>query len=314
MKLKLLISPLSQGAYFEDYRAVAVQEFLAHFPHNSVELSHAGGLDFMEVCLDESDIDGVARLSFVQGIFNAEHPIGLIPLSPRPGFILPAALVDGWKYQGKTNERITQLAIHLGLRFCDTGKPPATLLDPMAGKGTTLLTGLRFGLNCTGVEQDFSALGALEGHLKKQTHLHRLKHSLSKGSIGRKSKGNKGKFVSCELSGHALKLVCGDTREVPELLAHQRFDVIVCDLPYGVQFTGSSRRTALETIQASSAGWVRSLQTGGTMVLLFNTYQPSRKDLADIFLSLNCRVHDFTIPHRMSESIVRDVLVIQHDK
>jgi hypothetical protein len=312
MKMKLLITPLSQGAYFEDYLDVAVQEFLAHFPDSRVELSQVGDLNFMEISMDEPHIHRLSRLSFVQGVFNAEAPTGLIPLSPDPGFILPSALVYGWKYPGKTNERVTQLAINLALRYCDTGRPAATLLDPMAGKGTTLLAGLRYGLNCTGVEQDFSALSALSGHLKKQTHLHRLKHSLSRGTIGQKSKGNTGKFISCTLADHTLKLVCGDTRESHPLLGGQRFDVIVSDLPYGIQFRGNARRTPLDTIRDSAAGWVRSLQKGGAMVLIFNTYQPSRKSLVDLFESLDCRIPNFTAPHRMSESIVRDLLVIQH--
>ncbi|MBN2714312.1 MAG: hypothetical protein JXX14_00575 [Deltaproteobacteria bacterium] len=311
MKLKLLISPLARGAYFDDCNSVATAEFSACFPDLPVDVEQTGGLNFIRTsCSDDVPLT-MTRLSFIQGAFRvADDDVGLYPLDTNPAFALPHQLVFGWKYQGKTNELVTQMAINLALAHCNTGRAPQTLLDPMAGKGTTLLWAVRYGLNGVGIEQDGGAIGGLEAHLKKQTKLHKLKHSLTKGTVGPKSKGGKGRFLSCAFGDQGLRLINGDSREAPKLLSEQRFDLIVTDLPYGVQFRGGPKRSPLDTIKACAQGWVGSLREGGAMVITFNTYLPSPSQLADVFSSLPCQVKEFSAAHRMSESIVRDFCVV----
>ena len=323
MKVKLLVSPLARGAYFEEYTEVASAEFAARFPDTPFEVEQFGGLVFLSASLDKNGEDmevnaaalqSVARLSFVQGAFAVTDTDALKPLQLEPDFLLPQQLVYGWKYQGKTNEMATQLAINAALRYCDTGRAPQTLLDPMAGKGTTLLWALRYGLNSVGIEQDTGAISALEGHLKKQAKLHRIKHSLAKGSVGPRHKGGKGKFVSCDMGNHSLRLIAGDSREASKLLGEQRFDLIVTDLPYGVQFKGGPKRSPIDTVKDCAKTWVERLRSGGAMAIMFNTYQPTRVQLEAVFKDLECTIHDFAAPHRMSESIVRDVLVATRNR
>ena len=316
MKVKILISPLARGAYFDEFEAVAQQEFAACFTDGAEPqfLESIGGLSLISADIEERALPSIARLSFVQGIFEVDDGNGLHPLKVETGLRFPAHLVHGWKYQGKTNEMVTQMAINIALKYCNTGRVPQTLLDPMAGKGTTLLWGLRYGLGGVGIEQDTSAISALEAHLKKQTKLHRLKHSIAKGSVGPKHKGGKGKFLSCTMEDVSLRLVAGDSLEAPTLLGAQRFDMIVTDLPYGVQFKGGPKRSPLDTVKGCARGWMDSLRGGGAMVIIYNTYQPSRHQLAAAFSSLPCQLHDFSAPHRMSESIVRDFLVITRNE
>ena len=310
MKLKLLISPLGRGAFFGAYREVAAAEFAVLFPTTPFELERIGGLDFLATTLAEEALPLVTRFASIQGVFSVTEDDSLIPLLHQPDFLLPAELVYGWKYQGKTNELATQLALNVALRHCDTGRALQTLLDPMAGKGTTLLWALRYGLNSVGIEQDAGALSALSAHLKKQAKLHRIKHSLANGSVGPKNKGGKRKFVSCDMGQHTLRLIAGDSRDAAVLLGDQRFDVLVTDLPYGVQFKGGPKRSPLDTVKACANAWVERLREGGAMTIMFNNYQPSRAQLEAVFKTLNCTIHDFAAPHRMSESIVRDLLVI----
>ncbi len=310
LRLKLLVSPLAKGAYFDAYLDVAEAEFRVYFPGLKIAREQVGALDFLVVELEESSLPAVARLSFVQGVFRDEGVQGIVPLALADEFLLPDALVFGAKYQGKTNELVTQLAINLALRFCTTGRSEKSLLDPMAGKGTTLFWGLRYGLDSTGIEVDPGAPQALHSHLKKQTKLHRIKHSHSKGFVGKKNKRQDGRFFLYEMAGHRLRLITGDSRRAPNLLSRQRFDMIVSDLPYGVRFTGNSRRSPIELIQACAKGWVSSLREGGAMVLVYNSYQPKRDELAAAFAESGCRIEEFRAPHRMSESIVRDVMVL----
>ena len=294
LRLKLLVSPLAKGAYFDAYLDVAEAEFRVYFPGLKIAREQVGALDFLVVELEESSLPAVARLSFVQGVFRDEGVQGIVPLALADEFLLPDALVFGAKYQGNTNELVTQLAINLALRFCTTGRSEKSLLDPMAGKGTTLFWGLRYGLDSTGIEVDPGAPQALHSHC----------------FVGKKNKRQDGRFFLYEMAGHRLRLITGDSRRAPNLLSRQRFDMIVSDLPYGVRFTGNSRRSPIELIQACAKGWVSSLREGGAMVLVYNSYQPKRDELAAAFAESGCRIEEFRAPHRMSESIVRDVMVL----
>lgn len=313
MQLRLLVSPLARGAYFDAYLDVARAELRAHLPGVDVASHRVGGLDLFAVEADEAALPALARLSFIQGVFLEDAAGGLVPLELEPGFLLPEALVFGAKYQGKTNELMTQLAINLGLRYCATDRSEMTLLDPLAGRGTTLLWGLRYGLDATGIEQDPEAPRALHNHVKRQAKLHRIKHSHHKGFVAKKNKRGAGAFVRYELAGHSLRLITGDSARATDLLAQQRFDLVVSDLPYGVRFKGGARRGPQELIAACADGWLASLRKGGAMVLVFNAYQPGRDELMAAFARPGYTVEEVSIPHRMSESIVRDLLVVTRD-
>ncbi|MBN2529795.1 MAG: hypothetical protein JXR76_25615 [Deltaproteobacteria bacterium] len=315
MKLKLLISPLAGGAFFNECVDVAISEFKEVLGARitdecTVQHERIGTMDFVNVGLGEDSFSALARLSFIQGAFVDNGEGGLIPLTLRPDFPLPKSMVFGWKYQGKTNELVTQLALNLALHHADTGRAPQTLLDPMAGKGTTLFWALQYGLNATGIEKDASALSAVHAQLKKQCKLHHIKHTAAHGSVGQKNKGSMGKFIKYDLAKQTFRLVTGDSCDAPELLQKQRFDIIVCDLPYGVQFKAGPKRSPLDTVAACAKNWLACLREGGAMALVFNNYQPKREELAALFSKLDTVVHPFSAPHRMSESIVRDILII----
>ena len=311
MDLSVLISPLTRGAYYGEYLDLARAEFEATFPDTEVEVVQQGGLDFLHTRLPEDALQTLARLSFVQGAFTRREDGALTPLPLEHAFLLPRDLIFGVRYQGKTNELVTQMAINIGLQYCQTERTQKTLLDPMAGRGTTLLWGLRYGLDVTGIEQDQKAPLALHNHIKKQTKLHRLKHSHEKGFVGKKNKKHQGAYAQYTLGGHRLKFITGDSREAMTLLQKQRFDLIVSDLPYGVQFKGETRRNPQQIIEACVDGWLKSLRNGGVMVLIFNQYQPTREALTVAFDKPGYDVQPFTATHRMSESIVRDFFVVR---
>ncbi|MEL6178223.1 MAG: hypothetical protein AAFS10_04685 [Myxococcota bacterium] len=311
MLVHLLVTPLTQGAFFDHTLDVAHVEFSAHFPGIPVGHLRTGTLDFLTADLPDDGLAVAARLACVQGMFRVDEAGRLTPLDLQPDFRLPPSLVYGAKYRGKTHELVTQLALNVAVAHCRTGSPPQTLLDPMAGRGTTLLWGLRYGLHGRGIEQDQGALDDLHRHIKRQTKLHRIKHEHHKGFVGKKTKEGPGRFVHYTMAGRSLRLIAGDSRLTPKLLGKQRFDLIVSDLPYGIQFKGKGRRqSVLDLIEGCAQGWVASLRDGGAMVLIFNTYQPNRDALAALFTSLGCRVEAISAPHRMSESIVRDLLVL----
>lgn len=320
MKLKLLITPLCKGAFFDAYLEVAIAELVAHFPdlgELAGRVEQTGGLDFVSAELGEDALPTLARLACVQGAFVEREDGALMPLELPAALRLPEAWVYGAKYKGKTHELVTQLALNLALRFAQdapTSKRTPTLLDPLAGKGTSLLWALRYGLNARGIEQDPAAPDALHAHIKKQTKLHRLKHRHEQGSVGKRRKDGVGRFVHYELEQRSLRLITGDSRDTPTLCNAQRFDLLVTDLPYGVQFRKQQRGGLFELVCECAEGWVESLREGASAVLIFNTYQPTREQLSELFSELGCEVLDFSVPHRMSESIVRDLLVFRRPR
>ncbi|MEM1349105.1 MAG: hypothetical protein AAGI01_11150 [Myxococcota bacterium] len=313
MHLAMLLDPTARSAYFADTMDVAMAEFALHYPGVEVTHTRIGAMDFLRTSLPEQVLAEVTRMSCVLGVFAVDEASEqlLEPLDVDPGFILPADLVFGAKYRGKTNELVTQLAINAACRFCASRFPPRTLLDPMAGRGTTLLWALRYGMDARGVEPDHQAVEDLHRHIKRQTKLHRIKHDHQRGFVGKKNKRGDGQFTHYALGGHTARLITGDSRDAQALLANQRFDLVVADLPYGIQHGSRGAKGGLRgLVEACAPAWIASMREGGAMALIYNTYRPTREELTEIFFTLGCTVQDFTAPHRMSESIVRDVLVV----
>ncbi len=308
MNLALLITPLARGAYFTETPAVAEAELRTVVGESPIEFRRIGGLDLLVFDAPPDHYGAIARLSVTQGLFRLLGD-SLRPLDAAADFVLPEDLVSGDKYQGKTHELVTQLAINVGLAQLEA--PAKTLLDPMAGRGTTLLWALRYGLDARGIERDANALEAFHRHVKKQTKLHRLKHVRRAGFVGTKNKDGVGKFERFDFGTNSLQLIAGDTRDAESLLARQRFDLLVTDLPYGVRFKGRQQRSALDILRETAQTWSERLRDGGAMVLIFNTYQPKPAELLELFEAQGLVHRVFSAPHRMSESIVRDLLVFQ---
>jgi hypothetical protein len=315
MRIKLLVTPLTAGAYFDDALTIAAKELELVIPHQPVISEQVGGLSFLSL---ETATDSIAsisetlmRLSFVQAIFEDLGQGKLSIVAANSGFFLPAAMVYGTKYAGKTNELVTQMAINVGLAHASIseGETPS-LLDPMAGRGTTLLWALRYRMNAYGIDINLKSLDGLQQHVKKQTKLKRIKHQQSKGNIGKPNKQGTGQFRQFVFDDLTLRLAVGDSRDAETLASKRRFHLIVSDLPYGVAHTTpDGTRNPLDNIRACAPAWTNCLRKGGAMVLIFNTYQPQPEDLAQCFQDTGLTHQPFSVPHRMSESIVRDLMV-----
>ncbi|MEM7678593.1 MAG: hypothetical protein AAF449_21630, partial [Myxococcota bacterium] len=264
---------------------------------------------FLVIDAPETPRQALSRLSFVQGIFRGEQALTIVDADPH--FTGPEDLVFGAKYPGKTNELVTQMAINLAVaaaKFSGVERP--RLLDPMAGRGTTLLWAHRYGFDAFGVEPQVKDREAFERHVKKQTKLHRLKHRRHAGAIGRTNRQQVGHFVEFEMNDSVMRLVTGDSQELAYLIQKRRFHYIVADLPYGIQHTTpQGTRNPAALLAEVIPGWAQQLAPGGSMVLSFNTYQPKRREIIEIIEASGLHVLDFSARHRMSESIVRDFVV-----
>ena len=308
--LDVLVSPLAAGAFFDACHDVVEAEVRAVLGDVVRGRRTVGGLTFLRVDTSDDAVPALARLSGVQGVFE---PVGdaLRPLPADPGFGLPAELVWGAKYRGKTHELVTQLALNLALAACRAEPEDAhRVLDPMAGRGTTLLWAARYGMEAWGVEFDPAARDDFQRHVKRQTQLHRIKHRLERGSVGPTRRDGRGAFVAFRFGDVRAQLVTGDSRNLRELLGPRPFSLIVTDVPYGVQHLGrGGTRNPLAVLEACAPAWVEALCPGGAMAVVFNRLQPRRAELERVFLEQGVELVPVEVAHRMSESIWRDVLV-----
>ena len=315
-KIALQISPEAKAAYFADYLTVAMQELQQVC--NDVAVTHTGigSLEFFELEADSDIVDKLLRLSFVQGVYAIEGEL-LRPLDLRADFRLHEDFVFGSKYKGKTNERLTQMLINVALAAIDTkDNDKIKLLDPMCGRGTTLLWAMRYGIKSKGIEQDAKALPEIHRHLKKWTKLHRQKHKMTEGYIGAANKKKStGRFLEFSAEGTTMQVITADARQADQVLKQEKFDLIVSDLPYGVQHQTTERtRDPLAVIAECVEAWKNCLKKEGAIVLSFNRYNPKRTELIDVFSNAGFEANPFTIEHRMSESIVRDVVILKQTR
>jgi len=312
MDYALLLSPLCAGAYFDAVTQVVTDELRLWIPDAAPTFERLGGIHVARMTLTHDQLAQVARASFLQGVFRVEasgwHPVAL----PDP-FGLPAELVWGAKYAGKTNELVTQLAVNVALAHAVLPEAgPVKLLDPTAGRGTTLLWAARYGLQATGIERDPKALGDLQRNVKRQMKLRRVKYKESSGYTIKKNAKDEGRFLRYRFEQGSVRLVVGDSRHGPRLLAGERFPLMVADLPYGIQHRGpGGRRNPLQNLQACAPGWARLLQPGGAMVLVYNAFMPQREELVRCMEAQGLTFAGVVAPHRMSESIVRELAVFR---
>ena len=312
--LALLVSPRSKSAYFNDTLTIAEAELGRLYPDTDIVQYRIGEMEFLELTLPEYDAQALARLSFVYGVFEKQGD-QLLPLAVSADFQLHEDFVFGAKFKGKTNELLTQMLINVGLSYLDyQDVRNVKLLDPMCGRATTLLWALRYGMSAKGIEQDAKALDDVRQNVKKWCKVHRQKHSFKDGFVGGKAtKGNKGKFIEFEAQDAAMRIITGNASECAVLLNNEKFDLIVSDLPYGVQhFTTAKTRNPLAVLKECAPGWRDSLKRHGVLVLAFNAYLPKRKEQIAVFEEAGSEAQPYTAAHRMSESIVRDVLVLKH--
>jgi hypothetical protein len=311
-RLAILISPLAKGAYFSAYIEVAKAELNWVAGISDVEHAKHGEMDFLLVDAPSDALPMLARLSFVLGLFEVGTD-GFVPIAQGCEFLLHEDFVFGSKYKGKTNETLTQLLLNVGLASLDSEvRQTVKLLDPMCGRGTSLLWSLRYGIDCKGLEQDPKSVDEFRAGVKKWCKLHRQKHRLTDGFIGPANKQSIGKFYNLEINENSARAVTGDSRDANEYFKSEKFNLIVCDLPYGIQYRwGKNTRNPLDVIAECAQGWVQCLRKDGVMVLAFNSYMPKRSELTSLFIDQGLIDLNFSAKHRMSESIIRDVLVMK---
>jgi len=188
----------------------------------------------------------LGELGAISEVFWFHESVGgvpgpfLAPLDvPRPA-LLPPELVEARRYRGKTNELFSRVLVNLA-RWAHPGTP-ARLLDPLMGGGTLPFIALTLGMDGAGIERDRPTVEGTDTFLAAFLKEARVRHRRMAERVG----GGRRTLFTVSPPGAPRSLLAafvhGNAEAAPALLAHlpggARFDLIVADLPYGIQHHG----------------------------------------------------------------------------
>jgi len=276
--------------------------------------------------LSDAALAAAARASGCLALF-AQAGDGLLrPVQLPPWRYLPEELPSLLKYPGKTNEQFTRLMVNLADSVRTTVSAVPVLLDPMCGSGTTLFEGAVHGFSCVGVEENAASVQRGTVFFEKYLQTGRYKHkkSQSRINVGGKRVGETAEFrYAAEKAqwdtddSRSLTFHRGDSAAVCSGLKAGLADLLVCDLPYGVQHGskngGGLQRSALSLVETCLPGWHRLLKKGGALALAYNVFTTPRHRMLALLEQQGFAVcHDLSdgaLEHRVDQAILRDVAV-----
>ncbi len=311
----------------QEIEALSLSQDMGLRDIKKVDAGLPAGLAFSaEKELSQDDLKTLAASSIYYALFEKVQDDLLKPV-PVPDFrTFPESMVQILKYNGKTNEQFTRLMVNLAVSACGTNTENKILLDPVMGKGTTLFEGLIRGMNVIGVDVHEKWTHEAQIYVERFMKEGKYKHKAVKGTRndekGRKIAGlftlnaapNKEDYRSGNT--RSCRIINADTRIADEFIKNHSCDMIVADLPYGVQHTGKTdrrSRSPLELVEEALPAWSVVLKSKGSMVLAFNEHTLQYHDISLLlkengFTVLNEHPY-FGFSHRVDQSIKRDVIV-----
>ena len=318
----ILQNPGHNRVYFKAARALALVELELAGKKMSTAPTHLreeiiGGIPYLlfdAEPLADADILLLSRLSFVYGIFEKKND-SLMPLEKNPKYFFEDDdIITILKYNGKTNEIFTRLMVNVAA-FFNASKHSLNILDPLCGKGTSLFDGLLCGHNVSGIELDEKIVHEAYIFLKKYLENARCKHSSHQQRQGMEK--YTAKRYQLNLPQTKIEFIAGDTRDTGLFYRKNSFDVIVGDLPYGVQHASKKNkdksRNALPLLEEALPAWHKVLKPGGTITLAWNLLLIERVEMESVLekngFKLAMLQGDDTFIHRVDQAIMRDLIV-----
>ena len=240
----------------------------------SVAETAIGGVPYVTFAageLSQRDVALLANLLLLYALFE------VAPAVPRawPELLRPVPLrrLDRFdddlltilEYPGKTNEQFTKLLLNVTLASSAFAGELETrrlsVLDPLCGRGTTLNQALMYGFDAFGADIDARDVEAYAVFVQRWLKDKRLKHQADFSPVRRDRKvvarrltaefaATKDEYKAGDVQ--RLEVVEADTTRVGEFFRPASADLVVADLPYGVQHGspraagGTSGRRALQ--------------------------------------------------------------------
>ncbi|NLT30185.1 MAG: site-specific DNA-methyltransferase, partial [Propionibacterium sp.] len=194
MRYLILLNPSANRVYGGQVATLAEAELRVCAPWaTDVAGTTVAGVDYLgfgtDAPLTEEQTGLLAEQSAFLALFEMLDGDLLRPVAASTATTLDDDLVTIPKYQGKTNEQFTRLLLNVTLSRVRPDKPtPWTVLDPMAGRGTTLTTAWLLGHHGAGVEADPKAVEAMGAFLRTWLRRKRLKHRAESNPVRREGK------------------------------------------------------------------------------------------------------------------------------
>ena len=179
------------------------------------------------------------------------------------------------------------MMLNVGLASIDKNKD-VKILDPMCGRATTMLWSLRYGFNSKGIEVEPKALPDINQIVKKWSKISKISSKVREGFVGKKTKNRVGKFLEFSAQGNSFKAIVGNSSDTSTLLNRQQFDLIITDIPYGIQHRASKgAKNPMNMLELCLPEWSKCLGDKGSMVIGFNSNNPKRKKLVELAVGLD---------------------------
>lgn len=334
----ILANPGHNRIYFDTALKIAVSELEAiaaayDMELNEIEEGNTGlpaSISFSTKReLKEEDFRALGFSSIYYALFEVVEGGLLRPISVPDFHTFPESMVQILKYTGKTNEQFTRLMVNLALSACRTGSNKITLFDPMCGKGTTLYEGFIRGFDVKGIEINGKWTQEIQTYvvryLKEGKYKHKAQKSKQSDSKGKKiadafsltAAAEKADFKSGNVQ--SFELFNADTRIANLLIKKKSCDIIISDLPYGVQHGSKSKkdsnmsRSPIELLREAIPSWYQVLKTKGSIVLSYNEFTMKYEDVAVVLEENGFKALDESpynnYLHRVDQSINRNLIV-----
>ena len=273
----------------------------------------------------------LARLSASAALFrHRPSPAGpdlLEPIPLREGLVYGTELATTQRYRGKTNERLTRAMINVALATAgiDPARPRGVLLDPLCGRGTTLNWALAYGLDAVGIDVDRSSVDQHRIFIETWAKRQRLPHKAIRHRPGNAERRWLRLRVAPDRAsleadrGQRVETFNADGADDGLPIRARSIDVVVGDLPYGVQHRGSgsgSDRGPLDPmtlLERALPVWRRWLRPDGAICLAWNLKQAGRSAVSRAMVEAGfgpvVAPGGFTMRHVVDATIDRDVIV-----
>ncbi|MEG2002288.1 MAG: hypothetical protein RR107_04200 [Clostridia bacterium] len=327
-----MINPAFQKISIEGGTRLAIAEMkltLSKFVDNfEVKTREICGINYLQADfngeISDVAIEKLSRLGSMFAMFELKGE-GLYPLEKKKYSNLNPGLSSMLKYAGKTNEYFTKLLVHIAMLESNCKVMNAMhILDPVAGKGTTLFESVIGGCDAYGLEIGEKVVQETTVFFKKFLENDRIKHNYVFNRDGHRNETHTFEFadLNCELKTNPRKLVMGmgNCQFVDKIYKKDFFHAIVGDLPYGIMHgnvtnekQGSLTRNPKELLTACLPAWREVLKSGGSLVLSWNSFTLPTVELRKTvesfgFEVLNGDLYD-NFSHRVDQAIMRDVCV-----
>jgi SAM-dependent methyltransferase len=295
--------------------------------------------------LSPRDAGLLANLSALYALFEVTDGELLRPVPLRRLDRFDDDLLTILKYSGKTNEQFTRLLLNVTLASSEfagdlaaPGGRRLAVLDPLCGRGTTLNQALMYGFDAYGADIDARDVEAYAVFIQRWLKDKRLKHQADFSPVRRDRKvvarrltaefaATKDEYKAGDVQ--RLEVIETDTTRAGEFFRAASADLVVTDLPYGVQHgshaggrAGGPRgadagrslaRSPLDLLRESAPAWARALRPGGALGISWNTLVARREDAAAALAAAGLEVLDSApyraFRHRVDQAITRDILI-----